>query len=109
MKSEALYVRHVLEAIQKIESYLGDTDFEKFSDNDMMIDAVARELEIIGEAAGQCGEAFKKSNPEVKGKEAIGMRNRLIHEFFGVDLSVVWTTCKEDLPFLKAALMKIKI
>lgn len=73
-----------------------------------MVDAVVRELEIIGEAAGQCNEDFKKNNPEVPWKEAIGMRNRLIHEYFGVDLSVVWTTCMEDLPILKSALVKAK-
>lgn len=75
--------------------------------DDMMCDAVTKELEIIGEAASKCSSLFKAKHPKIPWSEVVGMRNRLIHEYFGIDLDVVWTTCQEDLPLLKKALKAI--
>lgn len=108
MKSDWVYIQHIQEAIQKIERYIGDVDFELFCKNDMMVDAVVKELEIIGEAASKCSPSFRKRNTGIPWEEIVGMRNRLIHEYFGIDLAVVWTTCKEDLPLLKRVLSKIE-
>ena len=101
MKNDVVYLQHIREAIEKIETYLKGTMYESFSSNDMMIDAVVRELEIIGEASSNLTEDFRKNHPDVLWRDAIDMRNFLIHEYFGVRTQVVWDTCREDLPLMK--------
>jgi uncharacterized protein with HEPN domain len=101
MKDDQVYLRHILDAIEKIETYLGGQTYESFSNNDMMIDAVVRGLEIVGEATSHLSNQLRASHPEIPWRDAIDMRNFLIHEYFGVRTHVVWDTCKEDLPKLK--------
>lgn len=107
MKDDLIYVRHILDAIEKIERYLNGASYESFLDNEMMIDAIVRELEIVGEAAGNLSEEFQKKYPELPFDEMIGMRNRLIHEYFGVDTDIVWKTCVNDLKELKKLIKKV--
>jgi len=101
MKNDTIYLRHILEAIEKIEHYLLNTTYKSFSANDMMIDAVVRELEIIGEASSKLSKEFKDNHPDVAFRDATDMRNFLIHEYFGVRKEIVWETCQEDLPKVK--------
>lgn len=101
MKNDVVYLRHILDAIEKIETYLKSATYESFSSNNMMIDAVVRELEIIGEASSNLSEEFRRDHPDVPWQDAIDMRNFLIHEYFGVRTMVVWDTCKNDVPVLK--------
>lgn len=101
MKSDTTYLEHILEAINSIESYIGDLDYEAFKNNKMAIDAVIRELEIVGEASNNLSDKFKKDNPEMPHRDAIDMRNFLAHEYFGVNTKIVWKTCKNNLPALK--------
>lgn len=106
MKNDTIYLEHILEAITKIENYLGILDYEMFKNNNMVIDAVVRELEIIGEASNNLSEKFKQSNSEVSLRDAIDMRNFLTHEYFGVNTKIVWDTCKNDLPKLREFIRK---
>ena len=101
MKDDQVYLRHILDAIEKIETYLTGQTYESFSNNNMIIDAVVRELEIIGEATNHLSDLLRESHPEIPWRDAIDMRNILIHEYFGVRTHLVWSTCKEDLPKLK--------
>jgi len=101
MKSNKFYIEHILEAIGKIECYLKDQTFESFSKNDMVIDAAIRELEIIGEAATNVSEDYQEEHSNVPWDKMISMRNRLIHEYFGVNKKIVWDTCEVDLKELK--------
>ena len=101
MKNDTIYLRHILEAIEKIEHYLLNTTYKSFSANDMMIDAVVRELEIIGEASSKLSKEFKDNHPDVAFRDATDMRNFLIHEYFGVRKEIVWETYQEDLPKVK--------
>lgn len=101
MKDDQVYLRHILDAIEKTETYLEGQAYESFSKNDMMIDAVVRELEIIGEATNHLSDQLRASHPEIPWRDAIDMRNFLIHEYFGVRTRVVWDTCKNDLPLMK--------
>lgn len=105
MKENKFYIQHIIEAISKIEKYLVNESLESFSKNDLVLDAVLRELEIIGEAACNVKEEFQEKNSNIPWGKMIGMRNRLIHEYFGVDKKVVWETCKSDLPELKNNLL----
>lgn len=107
MKDDSIYLEHILGAINAIESYLGNLDYETFKDNKMAVDAVVRELEIIGEASNNLSEKFKRDNPEMPHREAIDMRNFLAREYFGVNIKIVWKTCKNNLPELKKFIEKI--
>jgi uncharacterized protein with HEPN domain len=102
MKHDTIYLRHILDAIEKIERYLANVDYETFSRNDMMTDAVVRELEIIGEAARNLSTAFTEKHADIPWRRIKAMRNVLIHEYFGVSVKVVWDTCGSNLPQLKA-------
>jgi uncharacterized protein with HEPN domain len=101
MKNDKFYLHHILDAIEKIEEYTARKTFKSFSANDMMVDAVTRQFEIIGEAANGISTHFQEKNSQVPWSKLIGMRNRLIHEYFGVNKKIVWQTCKKDLKELK--------
>jgi uncharacterized protein with HEPN domain len=73
----------------------------------MMIDAVVRELEIIGEASNNLSEEFREQYSDILWRRMKDMRNFLIHEYFGINLKVVWDTCKKDLPELKTFIKKV--
>ena len=107
MKSDSIYLRHILEAIEKIERYLSGIAYESFIDNDMMTDAVIRELMIIGEAANNLSDKFQEEHSDIMWWKIKGMRNVLVHEYFGVNLKIVWDTCKENLPTLKLLIQKV--
>lgn len=101
MKNDQTYLNHILEAIEKIESYIHGSDFDAFRKNSMMIDAVVRELEIIGEATGHLSDSFRTQHPNMPWPKIKAMRNYLIHEYFGVSVKIVWETCHSNLPRLK--------
>ena len=73
----------------------------------MAVDAVVRELEVIGEASNNLSEEFREKRPDVFWRRMKDMRNFLIHEYFGVNTKIVWDTCKNDLPILKSFVDKV--
>jgi uncharacterized protein with HEPN domain len=101
MRNDRTYLTHIKEAIESIEAYLKDTDYNSFASNKMMVDAVVRELEIIGEASNSLSNEFREKYSEILWRRMKNMRNFLIHEYFGVNTKVVWETCKNDVPKLK--------
>lgn len=101
MKNDKQYLRHINEAIESIEEYLHGVSYGRFISNKMMIDAVVRELEIIGEASNNLSDDFREKHSDMFWRQMKDMRNFLIHEYFGVNTKVVWDTCKNDLPTLK--------
>lgn len=96
-----LYLKDIVDAIAKIENYIKGLSFEEFSENSMVVDAVVRNFEIIGEASKNIPEDLKSQTPDIPWKEMAGMRDKVIHEYFGVDLEIVWKTAKDRLPQLK--------
>ena len=82
--------------------------FENFENDDIKTRAVVRSLEIIGEASKNIPESMKKECPEISWIDIIGMRNRLSHEYFGVNLGIVWRTIKQDIPQIKSCVEKLK-
>lgn len=106
MKNDDLYLKHIAKAIETINEYLGENNFEQFKENKMMVDAAIRELAIIGEAANNLSDDFKNSNPQIPFRDMIDMRNFVIHEYFGVNIKTVWDTCKTDLPDLYKVIKK---
>lgn len=101
MRSDANYLEHILEAITTIEGHLSGLDYDSFSKSKLHIDAVVRELEIIGEASSNLSEKVRRENPALPFRDAIDMRNVLIHEYFGVNVRAVWETCQKDLAPMK--------
>lgn len=108
-KNNEFYLHHIAEAIEKIEKYLAGITYEIFSKDSKTLDAVVRELEIIGEAANCLEEDFILANPDLPIMEMIGTRNRLIHEYFGVDEEIVWETINNDLPKLKKIIQSLLV
>jgi uncharacterized protein with HEPN domain len=100
-RDEFLYLRHVLDAINIIEEYLQGVDEEHFKATRLLQDGTIREIEIIGEAVKNVSKDIRKSYPEVPWQDIAGMRDKLIHGYFGVDIEKVWDSAKEDLPVLK--------
>ncbi len=106
-RSGKIYLKDILEAIEKIGSYVKDLSFEDFSHNEMVIDAVIRNFEVIGEATKNLPANIKSSRRNIPWKEMSGMRDKMIHEYFGVDLDIVWKTIKQSLPGLEKSLKSI--
>lgn len=103
-----VYVEHILSAISKIEGYVVGFSQEKFLKDWLVQDGVMREIEIIGEASKNLSPEFKEKVPEIPWRDVVGMRNKLIHDYFEVDIEAVWKTVQEDLPFLKNEFLKMK-
>lgn len=107
-RNYTLYIRDILDAIRKIDEYVKNLSFDEFRKNDMAIDAVIRNFEIIGEASKSIPSDIKSKYPSIPWKEMSGMRDKIIHEYFGVDLEIVWETVRNSLDPLKKSLKKIK-
>ena len=106
-KDPKIFLLHILESIANIEDYTADLTKGDFYDSVEKQDAIVRRLEIIGEATRNLPEGFRKSNPEVPWQDIAGMRSKLIHEYFGVDLDLVWTVVHHDLPPFKRQVEKL--
>lgn len=107
-KNNKIFLIHILEAIKNIEDFVKDIATEdEFTSNRLVRDAVLRNFQVIGEAVKRLDEDFIKNNTEVEWEKVIGMRNFIIHEYFGVDLKIVWETIKKDLPKFKTNIKKL--
>ena len=99
------YLRHMLMAIERIEEYIKGYDAESFKCDNKTIDAVIRQFEILGEAAGHLPATHTKGSP-ISWDKITGMRHRLIHDYMGVDVEIVWKTATEGITPLKKWLQK---
>lgn len=98
------YLGHMVEAIDRIESYIGDMDKAAFGANKLVVDAVIRNIEVIGEASNKVRKhhrAFADAHPEVPWQGSYEMRSVVAHDYFKVDLDIVWETIKNDLPGMR--------
>jgi uncharacterized protein with HEPN domain len=107
IKDDSLYLKHILDAIAKIKTYTQNKTLKEFENNNLLQDGVIREIEIIGEAAKMLSKQLKEKYNQVPWKDIAGMRDKLIHGYFGVDLGAVWKTVKEDIPALEENVKKI--
>ena len=98
------YLQDIEEALEKIEEFTRGLDFEGFSRDDKTTYAVIRALEIIGEAAKKIPNSIRSRYPKVPWQDMAGMRDKLIHGYFGVDFEVIWKTLQTDLPPLKTVI-----
>jgi uncharacterized protein with HEPN domain len=100
-------LQHIYDAILEIEKYIKNSSYKDFQSNSMMQFATVKQLEIIGEAASQLTEHFRKLYKEIEWREIIGLRNILVHEYFGIDVKIVWDILQKDLPEFKIQIKEI--
>ena len=107
MRSYKLYLEDILKSIQKVEKYTRDLTLEKSRKNDFAVDAVVRNLEIVGEAAKNIPPVIRKKSSEIDWQRVCGMRDILIHAYFGVDVEIVWDIIENKLPDLKKKITRL--
>ena len=102
-----LLLADISEAVEKAMRYAAGMSFEIFSQDDKTVDAIVRNLEIIGEAANRLPHEFRERHSEIQWHKIIGLRNRVIHEYFGVDLEIIWHILGAELPRLHTSLQRM--
>jgi len=108
IKDDLAYIDHILECIHKINEFSNGLSLKDFKTNELVQDAIIRNIEIIGEASKKISKDTKQTYYKIPWKEIAGMRDKLIHDYLGVDVVVVWKTIKEDIPTLEKLISEIE-
>lgn len=106
-KENKLYLEDIIDSIIAIKDYTKNLSYKNFASDRKTYSATIRELEIIGEAVSKLPSKIKDMYPDVEWRDIKDMRNLLIHEYFGVDLEIVWKVIKEDIPVLERIVQDI--
>lgn len=104
---DEVLIQHIINECNKIQNILSEISYEKFLSVTMYQDALIRPLEVIGEAAGNLSAEFVEKNPAIPVSNMKGMRNLLMHQYFRVDLNLVWQTCVTDIPPIREYLLAL--
>jgi uncharacterized protein with HEPN domain len=107
-KDDLAFIEHILDSINAIKEFSENISKEELISNRLKQSAIVREIEIIGEAVKNISENLKNKHQEIKWKEIVGTRDKMIHHYFGVDLNIIWDIIKINLPDLKDKILKIK-
>lgn len=107
-KDPEVFIEHILESIELIENYTANKTISDFIESVQLQDSIIRRIEIIGEAVKNLPAEVKSNYPDVPWKKIAGMRDVLIHEYFGIDLELTWQVVQKDIPDLKRENLKIK-
>jgi len=108
MKDDSIYIDHILNSINRIIDYISGKDRQAFEADLVTQDAVVRQLEVIGEATKRVSKELRSKHPDIPWADMAGMRDVLIHDYIDVDLGVVWKTASENIPDLKALILKLQ-
>jgi len=101
------YVQDIFDSINEIEDFINGMYFEEFIKDKKTINAVTRSVEVVGEAAKKIPKSLRDKYPMIPWKKMSGMRDKLIHEYFGIDLEILWKVAKEDMPSLEKAIRDV--
>lgn len=107
VEKDIVYLRHVLLAIEKVNEYTNRGGRDLFDHDTAIQDAIVKQIEIIGEASRRISKEFKEKYSSIPWREMSGMRDKLVHDYMGVDLEAVWKTAMEDIPQLKSKVEEI--
>lgn len=102
-----LFLKDIISAIEAIERFVEGMEYNDLVNNDLVSSAVIRKFEIIGEAARNIPDWIREKYPQIQWKRMVGMRDKLIHGYFGIDYELVWETIKTEFPKVKPELQKI--
>ena len=100
-------LKHMLDASKKAISFVNDRTFQDLEEDELLALALVKLIEIVGEAASRISKEYQAEHPEIPWSAMIGMRNRLVHAYFDINLKVLWQTTQEDLPSLINELNKL--
>lgn len=106
-RDHQVYLEDIVEAIQRVQNYSQGLNREQFSKDPKTMDAVIRNLEIIGEAVKKIPETLRIQHPDIEWKKIAGLRDILIHEYFGVDSEIIWDIVSQKLPGLSKRVQEI--
>lgn len=106
-KNDSVYLRHIFNSIERIEDYTEGMEKDDFLASNLVQDGTIRQIEIIGEATKNLSKNIREKYSQISWSDIAGMRDRLIHHYFGVNLNAVWDTVKIDLPILKDEILVI--
>lgn len=106
-KDPKVFLEHILESIEEIERNIHKMSESKFYESTTIQDAVIRRLEIIGEAVRNVPDSFRERYPDIPWRKIAGLRDVLIHEYFGVDMKLVWQIANKDIPKLKKQISEL--
>lgn len=109
MKDDKIYLDHIQYSLSKISDYLYGISYSEFLESEMAQDAVIRKLQVIGEATKKISMELRIKTPNIPWKEIAGMRDKLIHDYFDVDMEVVWNTVKNEIPELQKVIGELII
>ncbi len=101
------YFQDIIDSINDIEAFTKGMSFEAFVDDRKTTNAVIRSIEVVGEATKNIPKSIRDKHPSIPWKKMAGMRDKLIHEYFGVDLEILWKTAKEDIPSLNSLIQEV--
>ena len=107
MRNATDSLQDILDAIAAVERFTANVSFDEFAQNDEKIFAVEKAIEIMGEAVKNVPDSLKKSYPEIPWKSIAGMRDKLAHQYWQIDVEVIWKTVKNDLPIVKRMILEI--
>ena len=107
MKDDRLYLIHIGECIERIESYIGGKDKQQFMDSALIQDAIIRNLQTLAESTQRLSDAAKKGMSKIDWSKIAGLRNILVHDYLGIDIERVWNILEKDLPVLKKTIQKM--